>query len=125
MTRVVKTLFSPLLSWDGTRIVQPDQCSTESQLQSITAAQSIMTEYVVDTGGLILVPGEKYVAFLSANNGFWNATSTLIRVGWQNVDVYPDGESWILDTDNDASLITAAAWENPFGAADFVVALAF
>ena len=55
---------------------------------NITTAESTMTEYLVDTGGLMLVPGQEYVAFLSANNVLWDATSTLIRVGWQNADTY-------------------------------------
>lgn len=112
-----------VMGWNTDRATGP--VLYESALQSITTAQSTMTEYHVDTGGLNLVPGQEYVAFLSTNNGFWDATSTLIRVGWQNADTYPDGAAWTLNTDNDRNLITSAAWDNTLGTADFVVRLAF
>ena len=108
-----------VMAWNTDRATGP--VLYESALQTITTAESTMTEYAVDTGGLILTPGQEYVAFLSANNGFWNANSTLTRVGWQNAEIYANGESWLLDTDNDSSLITSTAWTNPFGPADFVV----
>jgi len=66
-----------------------------------------------------------FVAFLSAKNGFWDATSTLMRVGWQNADTYSDGAAWTLNTDNNPNFITSAAWDNSLGTADFVVRLAF
>jgi len=94
-------------------------------LQSITTAQSMMTEYLVDTGGLTLVPGQEYVAFLNANNGFWNTTSTLIRVGFQNADVYSQGAAWILNTDNNLNLVTSTPWLNPSGTTDLVVIFSF
>jgi len=97
----------------------------ESAIQNITTAQSTMTEYVFDTGGLTLTPGQEYVAFLSANNGFWTTTSTLVRVGFQNADIYPLGSAWILNTDNNLNLITTTAWTNPAGASDLVVIFAF
>ena len=112
-----------VMAWNIDRATGP--ILYESQLQSITTAQSMMTEYLVDTGGLILVPGEEYVAFLSANNGSWDATSTLIRVGFQNSDVYFEGAAWTLDSDNNPGLITSAAWDNTFGTADFVVMFTF
>ncbi len=112
-----------VMAWNTDRATGP--VLYESALQSITTAQSMMTEYLVDTGGLILVPGQEYVAFLSANNGFWNTTSTLIRVGFQNTDVYSQGAAWILNTDNDLNLVTSAPWMNPFGTADFVVEFTF
>ena len=71
------------------------------------------------------MPGEEYVALLSANNGSWDATSTLIRVGFQNSDVYFEGAAWTLDSDNNPGLITSAAWDNTFGTADFVVMFTF
>ncbi len=112
-----------VMAWNIDRATGP--ILYESQLQSITTAQSMMTEYLVDTGGLILVPGQEYIAFLSANNGSWDATSTLIRVGFQNSDVYSEGAAWTLDSDNDLGLITSAAWDNTFGTADFVVMFTF
>ena len=112
-----------VMGWNTDRATGP--VLYESALQSITTAQSVMTEYLVDTGGLILVPGQEYVAFLSANNGFWNTTSTLIRVGFQNSDVYSQGAAWILDTDNNLNLVTSAPWMNPFGTADLVVMFSF
>ncbi len=112
-----------VMAWNTDRATGP--VLYESALQSITTAQSMMTEYLVDTGGLILVPGQEYVAFLSANNGFWNTTSTLIRVGFQNADVYSQGAAWILDTDNNLNLVTSAPWMNPFGTADLVVMFSF
>jgi hypothetical protein len=112
-----------VMAWSIDRATGP--VLYESALQSITTAQSTMTEYLVDTGGLNLVPGQEYVAFLSAKNGFWDATSTLMRVGWQNADTYSDGAAWTLNTDNNPNLITSAAWDNTLGTADFVVRLAF
>ena len=112
-----------VMAWNTDRATGP--VLYESALQSITTAQSMMAEYLVDTGGLILMPGQEYVAFLSANNGFWDATSTLIRVGWQNADTYSEGAAWTLNTDNNPSLITSVAWDNPFGTADFVVMFTF
>ena len=112
-----------VMAWNTDRATGP--VLYESALQSITTAQSTMTEYLVDTGGLNLVPGHEYVAFLSAKNGFWDATSTLMRVGWRNADTYSDGAAWTLNTDNNPNLITSAAWDNTFGTADFVVLLAF
>ena len=112
-----------VMAWNIDRATGP--ILYESQLQSITTAQSLMTEYLVDTGGLPLDPGQEYVAFLSANNGSWDATSTLIRVGFQNSDVYSEGAAWTLDSDNNPGLITSAAWDNTFGTADFVVLFAF
>ncbi len=84
-----------------------------------------MTEYLVDTGGLILAPGNPHIAYLSANNGFWNTTTTLIRVGFQNADVYSPGAAWILNADNNLNLVTSASWMNPFGTADLVVMFTF
>ncbi len=112
-----------VMEWNTDRASGP--VLFESTLQSITTAQSTMTEYLVDTGGLNLVPGQEYVAFLSAKNGFWDATSTLMRVGWQNADTYSNGAAWTLNTDNNPNLITSAAWDNTLGTADFVVRLAF
>jgi hypothetical protein len=112
-----------VMAWNTDRATGP--VLYESELQSITTAQSMMTEYLVDTGGLILVPGQEYVAFLSANNGFWNTTSTPIRVGFQNTDVYSQGAAWILNTDNNLNLVTSAPWMNPFGTADLVVMFSF
>ena len=112
-----------VMAWNTDRATGP--ILYESALQSITTAHSMMSEYVVDTGGLMLMPGQEYVAFLSANNGFWDATSTLTRVGWQNADNYPDGAAWTLDSDNDPNLITSAAWDNALGADDFVVMFTF
>ncbi len=112
-----------VMAWNTDRATGP--VLYESALQSITTAQSTMTEYLVDTGGLNLVPGQEYVAFLSAKNGFWDATSTLMRVGWQNADTYSDGAAWTLNTDNNPNFITSAAWDNTLGTADFVVRLAF
>jgi len=112
-----------VMAWNTDRATGP--VLYESALQSITTAQSTMTEYHVDTGGLNLVPGQEYVAFLSTNNGFWDATSTLIRVGLQNADVCSQGAAWVLDTDNNLNLVTSASWMNPLGTADFVVMLTF
>ena len=112
-----------VMAWNTDRATGP--VLYESALQSITTAQSMMTEYRVDTGGLILVPGQQYVAFLSANNGFWNTTSTPIRVGFQNADVYAQGAAWIVDTDNNLNLVTSAPWMNPSGTADLVVMFSF
>ena len=112
-----------VMAWNTDRATGP--VLYESALQSITTAQSTMTEYLVDTGGLNLVRGQEYVAFLSAKNGFWDATSTLMRVGWQNADTYSDGAAWTLNTDNNPNFITSAAWDNSLGTADFVVRLAF
>ena len=112
-----------VMAWNTDRASGP--VLYESALQSITTAQSAMTEYLVDTGGLNLVPGQEYVAFLSAKNGLWDATSTLMRVGWQNADTYSDGAAWTLNTDNNPNLFTSAAWDNTLGTADFVVRLAF
>ncbi len=112
-----------VMAWNKDRATGP--VLYESVLQSITAAQSMMTEYLVNTGGLNLVPGQEYVAFLSANNGFWQAPSTRIDVGFQNADIYPQGAAWILNTDNDRNLVTSTAWMNPFGTADLVVKFSF
>ena len=111
-----------VMAWNTDRATGP--VLYESALQSITTAQSTMTEYLVDTGGLPLVPGQ-YIAFLSANNGFWNTTSTPIHVGFQNADVYSQGAAWILNTDNDLNRVTSAPWMNPSGTADLVVMLSF
>ncbi len=116
--------FSVVVSqWQADRT--PGSVLYESELQSITTAQSMMTEYVVDTGGLILAPGNPHIAYLSANNGFWNTTTTLIRVGFQNADVYSQGAAWSLDTDNDPNLVRTTPWMNPFGTADMVVMFSF
>lgn len=112
-----------VMAWNTDRATGP--VLYESALRSITTAQSVMTEYLVDTGGLILVPGQEYVAFLSANNGFWNTTSTLVQVGFQNADVYSQGAAWILDTDNNLNLVTSAPWMNPSGTADLAVMFSF
>ena len=112
-----------VMAWNTDRATGP--VLYESALQSITTAQSTMTEYLVDTGGLPLVPGQTYVAFLSANNGFWNTTATLIRVGFQNADVYSQGAAWIVDTDNNLDLVTSTPWINPSGTADLVVMFSF
>ena len=117
-------LFSiALMEWNTDRAVGP--VLFESQLQSITTAESLMTEYAVETGGVILVPGTEYVALLSANNGAWNATQTNIRIGFLNSDIYSQGATWTLDTDNDPTLITAMAWDNTLGTVDLVVLFAF
>ncbi len=111
-----------VMAWNTDRATGP--VLYESAMQSITTAQSTMTEYLVDTGGLPLMPGQ-YIAFLSANNGFWNTTSTPIRVGFQNADVYSQGAAWIVDTDNNLNLVTSAPWMNPSGTADLVVMFSF
>ena len=111
-----------VMAWNTDRATGP--VLYESALQSITIAQSTMTEYLVDTGGLPLVPGQ-YIAFLSANNGFWDTTSTLVRVGFQNADIYSQGAAWTLNTDNNLNLVTSTPWMNPFGTADLVVMFSF
>ena len=112
-----------VMAWNTDRATGP--VLYESTLQSITTAQSMMTEYLVDTGGLTLVPGQEYVDFLNANNGFWNTTSTLIRVGFQNADVYSQGAAWILNTDNNLNLVTSTPWMNPSATTDLVVIFSF
>ena len=112
-----------VMAWNTDRASGP--VLYESAVQSITTAQSTMTEYMVDTGGLTLVPGQEYIAFLSAINGFWNTTVTLVSVGWQDADIYSQGESWTLNADNDFSQVTFAPWFNPSGPADFVVMFVF
>ena len=111
------------MAWNLSRATGP--VLYQSALQSITTAQSTMTEYLVDTGDLILMPGREYVAFLSANRMFWDATSTLIRVGFQNADTYSEGATWFLDIDNNPNLLTSLAWDNDFGTVDLVVKLTF
>ena len=106
-----------VMAWNTDRATGP--VLYESALQSISSAQSTMTEYLVDTGGLPLVPGQ-YIAFLSANNGFWNATFTPIEVGFQNVDAYSQGEAWTLNTDNIVNF-TQSPWNKPFDTADLAV----
>lgn len=112
-----------VMAWNTDRAIGP--VLYESAVQSITTAESTMTEYRVDTGGLALAPGQEYVAFLSAINGFWNTTVTLVSVGWQNAEIYAQGESWTLNADNDFNQVTVAPWFNPSVPADFVVMFVF
>ncbi len=83
-----------------------------------------MTEFFFETGGLTLASGTKYITFLNASNQFWDNNTTQVRVGFQNRDVYSDGEAWFQNTANDFNNVRTL-WGNNFGSSDLVFRATF
>lgn len=96
----------------------------ESSLRTINPNQTDMTEFFLETGGLTLESGTQYITFLNASNQFWDNNTTQVRVGFQNRDVYSDGEAWFQDTANDFNNVRTR-WGNDFGSSDLVFRATF
>ncbi len=73
--------------WDGVRARNPLLFESPDQT---TTGKPGWHAYTFDTGGLPLIPGADYVAFLSAVELF-NGVAGTARAGWTEPDTYPGG----------------------------------
>jgi hypothetical protein len=112
-----------VMEWNVDRATGP--VLYESDLRVITPTQSSMTEYAFDIGDLLLTPDQDYVAFLNANNEFWNIFPTAIRVGWRNENTYAEGAALSLKTFTLSDWVTTTPWVPDFGTQDFVFRATF
>jgi len=99
-----------VMEWDGAKAT--GSILFESVPQATTDPTGrIMEQFVFNTGGLSLVSGTQYVAFLNTSN-FFDGIADGARVGSPNVDAYGGGEMVILQNGADFSKITTFIWNN-------------
>lgn len=116
-----------LMAWNVDRAAGPVLFS--SPVQVLNPSDTTFMEFMFNTGGLGLVPGQEYVAFLNASAPFvpWDPITSPARVGFRSNslgDAYPGGEAWFKNTDGSfANVFTP--WGNPFGTSDLVFRATF
>jgi len=88
-----------------------------SGVRSGPAVGTGFTRYDFDTGGLSLVSGGQYIAFLSASEHFGAipVADATARWGYLNADEYAGGGFWFFNNGDDFSLLSSASWENFVG----------
>jgi hypothetical protein len=118
-----------VMAWDTDRASGP--VLYESPIQTLAEAQipfnpSAFTEFSFSTNGVLLTPGQKYVAFLSATNEFWDTNTTTAQVGYMGPnDFYLDGKAWFLNTFGIIGVETLLPWSNSFGSTDLAFQATF
>lgn len=112
-----------IMPWNGDRAAGP--VLFESQLAELPPSTLSAQEYVFATDGLLLEPGETYVAFFNANTENWDSNPTWAAIAYQPEDQVPGGGVWVIDTDTDELLLTASAWDGTFNAGDLATRLVF
>ena len=104
-----------VMAWSGDRAVGPVLYQSTAQ----TVTEVGMQEFSFETGGLTLLPGESYIAFLNASM-FWDGITSEARVGFRIEDIYPEGEFWNQNTGQQFENVTADIWSNTFPGSDLV-----
>jgi hypothetical protein len=107
-------------AWDGSKATGPQLYVSAGLTSSNNGGADGMETFVFNTGGIDLVSGQQYVAFVSSSNFFDGSDGTS---SWElnDADVYAGGNFVFYNTGNDFNLLTTANWEcanNCFGARD-------
>ncbi|MFN5516500.1 MAG: hypothetical protein ACK5CA_17645, partial [Cyanobacteriota bacterium] len=100
-----------VMAWDGTKATGPVLYSSAMWSSAGSSDFEILT---FDTGELILTPGQRYVAFLSASN-FFDGEFGTASVGYMSGDVYSDGMFVYSNNGSNFESLTANDWTIGYG----------
>lgn len=109
-----------LMEWDGTKAT--GSILYQSEPQSTDSVPGFQ-EFIFNTGGISLIPGAQYVAFLNASN-FFDGEYGTAKMGYiadigdiysGAGDVYSGGSYVFFNNGSDFSLLTTTPWENFVG----------
>jgi len=99
------TFAGYVYAWDGTKAVGPQLFASGAQQ---TSGVGQTDGYNFNAGGINLVAGQQYVAFLSAS-GFFDGVQSLANMPGVG-NTYSDGDFVFYNNGNNFSLLTNTAW---------------
>jgi hypothetical protein len=94
-----------VMAWDGSKAT--GNILYQSGKRSTTGAAQ-MEEFTFNTGGITLISGQQYVAFINASN-FFDGINSTVRMRTSNGD-YSGGKFVLLNYGTDFSNITTQNW---------------
>lgn len=97
-----------VMAWDGLKATGPVLFASGDITTSGTS--TVFTDYTVNTGGIALTPGQKYVAFFSTSQASNSGGGTSSMAGnFHNFD--PNGEFVFDNNGTDFSRLTSSTWD--------------
>lgn len=117
------SLFSPdtvdfafyVAAWDGAKAIAPLLYEGSAESTTNNGGSGGFEQFTFNTGGVPLVAGAQYVAFVSASN-FFDGEGGGARVGTL-LDArsnYSDGGFWTLNNGNNFNSVFTSAWSDFF-----------
>jgi hypothetical protein len=100
-----------LNDWDGSKATGSVLYTSSARATSNNGGADGFERFDFLTGGLSLVAGNQYVAFLSASN-FFDGSSTLASMSTAGSNAYADGSFVFLNNGNNFGLLTTTPWVN-------------
>ncbi|WP_374438216.1 hypothetical protein [Inhella sp.] len=97
-------------AWDGAKATGPQLWASGAQSSSNNGGADGMELFSFSTGGVDLVAGQQYVAFLSASNFFDGVNGTAF-MELSNSDAYAGGNFVYFNNGNNFGALTASTWD--------------
>lgn len=110
-----------VMAWDGAKASGP--ILYESGVYSSTLTPGF-TPYTINTGGVSLSTGSRYVAFFSASGLLQGSTNTT-SWGLPTSNPYADGEFVFINNGNDFGALSSSNWNQFFSAYDLAFEMNF
>lgn len=100
-----------IYAWDGSKAVGPQLFSSPALSSTNNHGSGGLEQFEFSTGGLPLLFGSQYVAFISASNYFDGARGTS-RWEYSDYDVYSGGSAAWHNNGGDFSKLTSEPWSS-------------
>jgi large repetitive protein len=111
-----------IMAWDGEKAT--GSVLYESLPQTSAGADGF-EKFTFNTGGLTLVPGQQYVAFVNASNFFDGLEGTAVQGTVWSSDPYAGGSFVYFNNGSDFGALTTNSWDSFGGTTDFAFTAVF
>jgi VCBS repeat-containing protein len=111
-----------IMAWDGSKAI--GSVLYESLPQTSAGADGF-EKFTFNTGGLTLVPGQQYVAFVNASNFFDGLEGTAVQGTVWSSDPYAGGSFVYFNNGSDFGALTTNSWDSFGGTTDFAFTAVF